>query len=472
MRTFTIDRFLGLDTRPGRYGEDYPALVTASNVALKSGGAISRRPALRTVASLSSESVGLYARGGRLRSVVPGGQSLQGTGPTEVTYDPIGDGTAYPLGVLSRLVDAESYGTHHVFGPHGYVAVKRTNGAIEHHWIKEPPVSAATAVSTKVDLPFIAGEALLKLAEKMWAPSPVDGTVPFSASSVGPSDWSLVGDAGALPAQSHVSGARDMVALTHYRGRLAVFFPDAVQLWNVDPDPELHALEQVLNGPGAILAGSVANVLGDVIYLSRGGFRTLSSATVTGEAAENDIGSKIRTLTDLIGTTTPAARVWSQTRSQFLCAIGTTVYVLTLIPGEKMAEWTTWTLPVAADYLVENEGALYLRGGNTLYRLDDTESQDTGGAAITGTIETRPLALGAPGKFKTVHYLVIRQTAAASWQLIVDGQAMTAKNVPACSPKALRIPFNGEGRQIAFRVTTTADWRLEGLSVEFDVQGM
>lgn len=470
MRVFTVDRFLGIDTRPGRYGEDRPALVTGSNVSIASGGAIRLRPALRLEAALSSESVGLYARGGRLRAVVPGGQSLQATAPSIITYDPIGNGVAYPLGTLDRLVAAESYGAHHIFGPHGYVAVKRTDGLTEHHWIKEPPASGATAVSTKVQLPFPPGESLLKLAGKMWAPSPVDGQIGFSASASGPDDWTTTGDAGFLPAQAHVSGARDLVALCHYRGRLAAFFPDAVQVWGVDADPELHALEQVLNGPGVIMPGAVANVLGDVIYLSRGGFRSLSTATVTGEASENDVGSRIRTLTDAI-TGTRAVSLWSQARSQFLCAIGSTVYVCTIIPGEKLTEWTTWTLPVDVDYLTEEAGVLYVRSGDNLYRLDEDESADTAGA-ITATLETRPLTLKAPGRMKTLHYLVVRQTAAASWQLIVDGVALPARTLPACSPKSLRVPLAGEGRQIAIRVTTTAGWRLEGLSLEYDVQGM
>lgn len=552
MRNFTINRFKGLDTRLGMYGEDSFTLTIGENLSLLSAGTIRRRPSLDKITDLHSESVGLYARGGLLHSVVPGGRSYQDLHPPEVIYDPIGTatgetlagtysftlaggqsvftttitynaqyttalvhvfingvrlavseysvdnnagflrvtlvvgraaadifradaylpstGVAYPNGVLDRLVAADTYGTDEIYGPNGYVCVSRNDGKPnEHHWLKRPPMLASIPVNTLILLGFVPGNSITKLETKFWVPAPNEGTIRFD-STLGPDNWDEPDDAGFIPVLTHLSGSRDVLTTNHYRSRLAVFFRDAVQLWQVNADPERILLEQVLNGPGAFLAGAVANVQGDVVYLSDGGFRTLSTATVTGEADAGDIGKEIKSLTDLIGTSTPAVTLWSEARSQFICCIGTTAYVLTWIAVERRVDWTTWTLPVAIEYLVELDRVLYARSGDVLYKFTDGGATDAGGVTITSTFQTNQLALGFPGKLKTLHYMVIRQTTAATWTIIVDGMPLRSRVVPACSPQSIRIPIAGEGRQIAFKVTATADWRLEGFSIDFEAQ--
>lgn len=466
-----IARFSGLDLRPGQFGEDTPSLLVGNNLSVIPGGALKTRPAMRVFATVSAQSVGLYARGGVLRCIVPAGQSLQDTQPPGIQYDaiggPIGSApAAYPLSTIARLVFADTYGAIVTYGPNAYVVIKRVDGKVEHHWIKDPPISSATGAATKVILPFTPGEALTKLAEHMWATAPQAGTVPFSSVQFGPSDWQNLSDAGFLPVLNHISGNRFAVALNQYRGMLAVFFTDAVQLWSVATDPAGNILKQVLNGPGAILPGAVANVLGDVVYLSQGGFRSLNTATVTGEAHEDDIGTRIQALTDLIDPALNAVTIWSQSRQQFLCAIGTNLYALTNAPAEKMQEWSYWTLPTAIESMVELNGVLYARSGTTVYVFDDTQDADYNGVRIAWTMQTRPMSLRWPGRKKSLHYLTVRQTAPAAWCQVVDGSAFTPKYLPACSPKSLRIPISGEGVEISLQATGTGQWRLEGVSIE------
>lgn len=470
LRPFIIARFRGLDTRPAQYGEDEPNLATCVNLSVVPGGALKTRPAMRLFATVSAQSIGLYARGGSLRCIVPAGQSLQDSQPPGIQYDAIGGSigspiASYPLSTLSRLVAADTYGAIVTYGPNAYVVVKRVDGLVEHHWIKDPPVTSATGAATRVILPFTPGEAITKLAQHMWATAPQFGTVPFSSVQNGPKDWTALSDAGFLPVLNHISGNRSPVALNQYRGMLAVFFTDAVQLWSVATDPTQNKLQQVLNGPGAILPGAVANMLGDVVYLSQGGFRSLHTATVTGEAHEDDIGTRIQSLTNLINPALNAVTIWSQSRQQFLCAIGTTVYVLTNAPAEKMQEWAVWTLPTTIEHLVELNGVLYARSGTSIYVFDDTNGTDYNGVAIAWSMSTVPLGLRWPGRRKTLHYLTVRQTAAAQWAQVVDGSAWAYKFLPAAQ-RSLRIAIGGEGTEIAFQAQGTGQWRLEGLAIE------
>jgi hypothetical protein len=635
MAELVFDEFIGIDTRPGKLGVNVPAFLEATNVGVVSGGAVASRPAMRRHAILSSESVGLYARGGYLRAVVPGGHDLQNTAPSGIIYDPIGTlsgayltgitlvaggsgyttvplitlvggnptraatavatltagvitgitivdvgagytsapavsitggggsggsatasivisgitgvtvsapgsgyttapaisfsggsptraatahatvlagaitaitvddpgagytGTptvviaggggsggaatavvapsaeqarlSYPLGVLDSLRAADTYGAGQVTGPYGYVAIKRSdNGLVEFHWLREPVVDGATPAATKVSLPFQPTGSLVKLSNKVWTPDLAIGAVRFSSSVHGPDDFTTVGDAGFLPTANHVSGNNAMVAVSHHRGRLAVLYHDAIQLWRVDEDPSQHAIEQVFNGPGAMLAGAVCNVKGDLIYLSRGGWRNLAQVAITGESDEKEqLGNPIRSLTDALDGVTPATSLWSQRRNQMLCAIGTTVYVLTYLPGEKLTAWTTWELPIAVQHLVELDGRLYARAGDTVYEFVDAADVDYNGDQVAATMLSRKFLLNK-GMNAELMYLVIRQAGAATWTMIVDGVELTPRRYPDSIDRPIRIPLAGQCRQVQFRIQASEAWRLEGLRLEYE----
>ena len=64
----------------------------------------------------------------------------------------------------------------------------------------------------------------------------------------------------------------------------------------VDPDPALIAFRTAYTGPGTDQFNSVANVVNDVYYFSEGGFRSLTTQTVTGEQRERDMGTRIAEL--------------------------------------------------------------------------------------------------------------------------------------------------------------------------------
>lgn len=554
MPSIDINAFIGLDTRPGKLGANIPGFIIAENVSLVSGGAMQRRPVVRAKAVLHEESVGLYARGAYLRTIVPGGHSFQDDAPSGIIYDPIGYGiAAYPTGKLAALLCADTYGTtstpttslsgtasaiataaQTVFttaiawatgyttdtvlvivddstvpkdsvtvanvggflrltipaqsagavvkvyafrvdsgtltsGPNAVVLVRRSdNQQVELHYLKNPAALSSIPVATRVAMPFQPGAAFVKLDNKLWVPNQTAGAVGFSSSVNGPSDFTTVGDAGFLPTGNHVAGNQTMVGVSHHRGRLAVLFNDAIQLWRVGEDPNEHAIEQVFQGPGAMLAGASVNMKGDLVYLSRGGFRNLAQVALTGESDEREqMGNPIRSLTDALGTATPATALWSQRRNQYLCAIGTTVYAFTFLPGDKLEGWTTWELPIDVDHLVEKDGELYARAGDTLYEFLDGETTDEGGAAVAVEVESRPFLLNK-GRNAELMWLLIRQRGEATWQMIVDGVRLLPRLYPSCPDAPIRIPLAGQCRQVAFRVTAETDWRLDGMSIEYE----
>lgn len=468
---------LGLDTRSSWAADDSFVLDTATSVQVDPGGSLSTRPAVVYVADLHAKSVGLYARGGYLRAIVPSGLSYQGTAPAGVIYDGIGRGGTYDYtDKIASVLAADSFGISAVSGPHGYVALLRAdNGIVEHHWIKEPPASDATFTSTYVTLPFSPGRSMLRIANKIVATSPTEGYFRYCSTVNGPIDWTTPGDAGFENAMQFVAGARDFVALGIHRGLLAVFYSDAVQLWQMDEDPANIDLMQVLNGPGTDFPGSVANVLGDAVFLSRSGFANLATATVTGEARFAAIGERIKSLTDAIAVPSTAISLWSQRRSQYLCAVGTTVYCYSVYAqGQGTSDfWTTWEMPAMVTAITENGGSVYLRSGSALYRLDDTTGTDYTGTDIAWAWSLRPLGLGAASVFnKELQHLTVQCTGAGTYTPVVDSRALTynAVRFPA-GTSPIRTLFNGHGRRVGIAANGSGRMRLDGLVIEAGAAG-
>jgi hypothetical protein len=481
MRPVTFNDFRGLDLRRNKEASDPRTLLTSTNIDIRSGGQIVARDGLKKVATLDSESVGLYSANGVLRSVIPCGHSIPGAtvGEVLVMYDAIGDSdsVAYPTSVIDRVTAVETIGASAISGVYPYVVIKRTNGTYEHHWIRSAPVPTAGSpptpstdpVNTKVSLPFQPGADLLKLQYKLWATDNLNGAVRFSSTLNGPSDWTNEADAGYLPVLQHVSGSRTIRALGYFNGLLVVLFADAIQLWFVDPDPSRHALQRVMNGPGTDTPGATENVLGDLMYFSRGGFRSLKTVIQTGEPREGDVGAKIQALTSEIDTTTatPIA-LWSQARSQYLCAVGSTIYAYTLSEIAKQKDWSTWVLPFTVDYMVEHNGQLFVRSGDDVYRFDPDQTTDDG-TAITWRLRFQYIDLGSKMR-KQWNFLRLVQTGTSRVNFYYDARDPSAVMVGpelVNSTQTLDPSYIGlvtESMSIEF--TGTGRWQLDSFTLD------
>ena len=292
------------------------------------------------------------------------------------------NGTAqdYPFDTMIRVATVESIGANAAFGVYPYLVVERwvdsTNhdlGTVfEHHWITSDATDGDVALTTQVRLPFSPGEALIKMGGKLWAADDVNGVVRFSSTANGPRDWVTPQDAGYIPVITHASGDRRIQGLGVYDDKLAVIFADAVQLWATDPQPSNITLVRVINGPGTDNPRSVVNVLGDLFYFTRGGFRSMHMATVTGQIQQqDDIGGPIDALSQTETREVAVAR-WSQSRGQYLCAFAGRVYAFKYSPKSKVQGWTLWELGVPVDAMVELNAKTYIRSGDDLYVLDPT----------------------------------------------------------------------------------------------------
>lgn len=465
--------WLGLDLRRDAADSDPRTVREATNVSLTNTGAWRRRDGLRKICDVDSNSVGLYSANGSLRTVVPGGQGLQDLRPAEVIYDPVGNGAAYALGSLSELVAATTISAPGAGQAYPYVSVKLATGAIEHHWLNANPATALTAVSTKVTLPFDPGRTLQKIATKIWTDEPAVGSLRFCSTVNGPTDWTATRDAGILGVRQHAGGEGAVKGLTYFNNQLVVAFADSMQLWQVFADPAKNALDRALGGPGTETPGALANVLGDVFYFSRGGFRSLAIATQTGVARESDVGSEIQALTELIDAlVTPAIALWSQSRQQYLCVFGTTVYVFTLSPAKKIRGWSKWTLPFTISALVEHEGDLYVRAGNAVYLFDKAQELDDDQYAVNWSLKTQFLDADDPGAVKRWKSIDVVMTGTAELDFYPDVVDQTlVSNGPTLDRTSYFdgiIPIGELCENISIGFSGTKAWQLDSFTLYYD----
>ncbi len=460
--------FTGIDVRRNAEVSDPHSVRVANNVDLSLGGAFKSRDGWRRVAILNSQSVGLYEVNGFLRAAIPCGQSLPpeelGSG-VAVLYDAIGDGSAYPLSDIQRVTAWEGMGASASVGVFPYIVVKRASGKYEHHWIRNFPPTIASPVNTKVTLPFDPSDSIVKMQTKIWAPDNGQGAVYFSSTTNGPSDWTRTADAGFLPVISHVRGGRQVFGLGIYDNALVVMFEDSVQLWNVDPSPANMSLKRVMVGPGTSQQATVRNVLGDLFYFSRGGFRSMKTVALTGQIQENDAtGGPVYPLTSVQSVAKPPVALWSQTRGAYFCAFGSTIFVFKNQPYQKLMGWTTYTMEWAVDYLIEVGGVIYARAGDLLYKLDDTYDE---GIYAPFTVTTQFTDGGVPGKLKRWEWLELVQSGTSRHTLQLDPTnpafSSSIGTVTGSTTALDRLFVGGMSRSASVAITGTGPWQLDRL---------
>ena len=480
MANLGITRFKGLDVRRDPALADESTLVEATNVELTRGKTIKTRPGTSLVAELPEESVGLFKAGGALHSVLPAGYAdLFGVPPAGFVFDYVGDGTRYDRDSLLALEGAETFGSSAIAAL-PYIAVRRQVGAIEvieHHYVtvRPDPGDPNLPLDTKVLTSFKPDPGIIKLAQKIFAPSRATGGVHYSSTEFGPTNWVAPLDAGVIPVTQRISGDREIVALSYYENRLVVFFTDAVQIWAVDPSPDNFFLVASIQGPGAEGRAAVENVAGDVYYFAKGGVRSLRSSTITGQLRESDIGAPIFELTkELSGA--DAQMLWVPSRMQLFLAFADAVYVLTNSPVDKTFGWTKWTFPWTIAAMEESGGDVFFRTtDHKVYKLDTTRSDDQGFADVSWGFRTQ--FFNGPNPFSIKDWQMMRVVA----QGTADVELLPDLNDPTIRLDGTRfddrttgydrIPVMQTSEALGVALSGAGAFELSGLSLQFQALG-
>ena len=321
MPTLSVDSFKqGLDRRRLAAVSSADRLQEATNVYVNKGGQIVRRPPLIFDTALSAQLHGLAPAGGKLHFF----------------HDRLGDPppnpdatrfTLHELAITGKTLAAILYAAPFwlAAGTKLYVAALYTDGTIA-HWTAAVDGSAAERV-TSTNCPHSAGVQIA--ASRIFA---VDGAVVRYSKVGNPTDWSGSDDAGFLPVGRAAGGRDDATALALYDDKLVVFFPDALQVWQVDEDPAQMGLIQHIAGTGTRCPRAVAQIGGHTIFLTGDGYRLIDTQRESQRIIVREVGSPIDALVQMSSLLSPDAAastghpgstaVFSESFDQFLCFRG------------------------------------------------------------------------------------------------------------------------------------------------------
>lgn len=369
MASITFDRFdVGLDSRKGKSVADANRMRVLTNAYVTTGRAIRKRPGLTAVAELEAGTVGLRAGGGVLNTFY---------GVTPVAH-------ANPLFLANKI--AHPTPTHEATKIHYadmflgflYVSAEYDDGSIKHHYLD----GSATTFIADVNCPNTA--AVIKAANHVFAIGrPPEDTVRFSAAGA-PKNWTAASDAGFLPVGQNQDGAGQAYALGQFQKELVVYFSDGAQIWTVDENPTLNAINQKIFGVGTKYPRSPASFATDNFFLADIGYRSITLNTVTDNKQDSDVGSPIDDfvvpLLPEIGTIEGVMDIYASGLGQFWGFIGSTAWVYSFSKSAKIAAWSKYTFPFAPDDVTQLNNTLYLRFGNLVYKLDKSVFTDNGQA--------------------------------------------------------------------------------------------
>lgn len=383
MPSITFDNFAGgLDVRRGASVSDANRLRVLNNGYVTTGRTLQKRPCLLKVATLEAGTVGLKAGLGKLNTFYAQGAIAHANALF------VANKVAHP----TLAVDASKAHFGEVFNGFIYAAIEYTNGDVKHHYLDgtvPTHIADANCPNTKE---------VLKQQSKIYA----KGTevVRYCATNA-PRNWTLVSDAGFLPTGLQALGSTTCTGLGQFgKTKLAVFFVDGTQVWNVDPNPLLNTLNSIVPNIGTRYAKSPLGFSMDVFFLADAGFRSITTAQFTDNLQDIDVGNPIDSLVTagLIATSDPQSLFYSGL-GQFWSIDRTTVWVYSYSRTAKLAAWSQFTLPVSVDASAVLAGNLYVRSGDVVYLLDRSTFTDDG-AVPTITIEFPYLDFKTPGILK------------------------------------------------------------------------
>ena len=382
MPTIHFNEFsVGLDHRKSSTVADANRLRELKNAYITTGKAIRKRPGMPKIATLESGTKGLVSGNGYLNTFYEYGAAVVHA-DTRFLANVLehAAGAGYAPGSIATI----HYGT--TFLGYLYVAVEYDDGNIFHYYVDGSSpnrVTDASCPNTK---------AVSKQESRIWA---INGDVTAYTVLNDPTDWSTVAaastDSGFLPTGLKSSGSADALALGQYDGRLAVFFVDGMQLWDIGTDVLTDlAFYKNVEGIGCPYPKTPIIFAGDVIFLTKAGFRSITTQTVTANLSDIDVGSPIDLLVKAeINDSTDPWSAYFTAQNQYWCAYPlpsdpskTRVWVYSFSKSAKIAAWSRYELEFPLDAMAVHDGYLHIRSGDDIYRVDQSDSVFADGGVV------------------------------------------------------------------------------------------
>ncbi|MBT8450282.1 MAG: hypothetical protein KJO69_11360 [Gammaproteobacteria bacterium] len=369
---------VGLDHRKSSTVAEPDRLRELKNAFITTGNVIRKRPGMPKIATLESGTVGLISGNGYLNTFFEYGGGITHA-DTRFLANELEHalGAAYASGDLYKV----HYGT--TFLGYLYIAAEYDDSSVFHYYLDGSNPNRITDANCPNTT------AVSKQESRIWA---VDGDVVRYSVLNDPTDWTTVvpaaEDAGLIGTGLKSQGSADALALGQYDGRLAVFMIDGMQLWTIGTDVLTDlAFYKYVGGVGCKYAQTPTVFAGDVIFLNRTGFRSITTQSYADNLADVDVGSPIDKLVRAeIGDATDPRAKYFMGKNQFWCAYTlpsdptkTRAWVYSYSKSAKVAAWSKYEIDFPLNDMEVHEGYLHVRSGDDVYRVDETDTVFTDG---------------------------------------------------------------------------------------------
>lgn len=461
-----FDRFdLGIDLRKDAAVSDANRLREMKNAYVTTGLTTAKRPGFSYVCKLEPGTKGLYAALGKLHTFHSVG-SVKHANPLFESHKvaPVEGDTP-----IKDLWYAD------VFNNFLYVAVEYQDGRVRHHYLD----GTDTTQVTDQNCPHT--KACYKTHSKIFAVGKGGDTVRYSATGR-PRDWTASEDAGFLPTGMNARGDRTATALGLQQGRLAVLTRDSCQLWTVDPDPTAMGLFETVENVGSSYPKTVANVSGDLYFLSDYGVRSITTQIYTNNLVDEDIGSPIdslvrRSIAQATKDGISPKSFYFYGTGQYILSFGDHLYVYSISRTARISAWSEYRLNFPVDAVAELGKRLYFRSGDDVYLFDEEAATD-GGLQYETVIELPYMDFKKPGQLKQVIGIDAVMEGSAYISVGFDSRDPDARTpevfVSGNSRPGGMIPTPCCGTEISLRIRNFDDkpFKLNALTVYFNVLGV
>lgn len=304
--------------------------------------------------------------------------------------------------------------------------------------------------------------ALLTYQEKVFVGA---GPVLFFSAIADPSAFSGVGS-GFIDMSTHTRGADDLVALTRYQDFAAIFSRRTIQIWFLDPDPDLSRQAQVLANTGTLSAKSLVEFGdSDVFYVDQSGIRSLRARDSSNNAFTTDIGSPIdRLVSEAIcacdDNTPPAVGVMEPLDGRMWMAMRGTIFVFSYFPGSKVSAWTTYEPGFDVDEMVVFQDRVYLRSGDDFYVYGSRSGPYQYSDATQAEAWLPYLDAERPSQAKLLHSIDVACRGSWELRLATNAENLNASDlvgrVTGTTFEHMTVPVEGQATHLSLRVLATA----------------
>lgn len=495
MEVITFDRFEGgIDLRKAEQVSDANRLVECKNAYITTGWAVKKRPGLDKISVglgsgilgpdyLPSTTKGLFVFNKQTHTcshaIVPvatmPGLSGYGVGTGKVN-------TTIEVHVLPNPADAADHIAKiwdaQVYANQLYIVVEYVSGTIQHFYNDVAVTDANCPQSNSITI----------AADKIYAVKTDDGLVRYSKSG-DPTNWSEKMDAGGkagLPTGREAPGDAAPLALGSYRGKLVVFQSDSAQVWSVDVDPNNIEISTVLSSIGSQWTNTILPVGDDLFFLTDSGFRSIGQQIYTGNLQDTDVGSPIDSIVHSrlmsstrlgVGTTEPISAFFHGL-GQYICAIGTELFVFTFSRMSKVTAWSRYILPHSVVALAPYGEYMFFRlSDDNVYIFNPDSYQDSAATDIPVEITSSYQAFKKPGRWKQIMGADVMFNGTAEvqhrWDARSPDEVTAAISLSSDTRPGPMIPVELMTTECGFKVTQSAnsEFQLNGITYYYELLG-